>query len=330
MPVIIEMVSATRLDCAISSAGLMRRAVAEAIHHARHRAVFGKKLIDQPLMWQVLADLVLDVEAATALVFRLARACDRQEDERARAWLRLMTPVTKYWVCKLAPGFVYEAMECLGGNGYVEEGMLARIYREVPVNAIWEGSGNVMALDLFRVLQREPDVAAMALEDLGAGVGEDRTLAAAFAQVQSILHEPRTLDLRARALVEGLARVAAGALLRAHAPAAVADAYHRHAARRRFPPDLGPGPRKGRLPSHPRPRVAPGDLTSQTPEGRQAALVRCEFASKPSNASTMADRPLTSSDRRAPRAFSRRSLTRWTAGSAWRSAVWPAGVRRTA
>jgi putative acyl-CoA dehydrogenase len=225
VPVIIEMVSATRLDCAISSAGLMRRAVAEAIHHARHRTVFGKKLIDQPLMWQVLADLVLDVEAATALVFRLARACDRQEDERARAWLRLMTPITKYWVCKIAPALVYEAMECLGGNGYVEEGMLARIYREVPVNAIWEGSGNVMALDLFRVLQREPDVAAMALEDLGAGLGEDRTLAAAFAQVQSILHEPRTLDLRARALVEGLARVAAGALLRAHAPASVADAF---------------------------------------------------------------------------------------------------------
>lgn len=225
VPVIIEMVSATRLDCAISSAGLMRRAMAEAIHHARHRSVFGKKLIDQPLMWQVLADLALDVEAATALVFRLARACDRVEDERARGWLRLMTPVTKYWVCKLAPGFVYEAMECVGGNGYVEEGMLARIYREVPVNAIWEGSGNVMALDIFRVLQREPDVAAMALEDLGASLGEDKALAAAFANVQSILHEPRTLDLRARALVEGLARVAAGALLRAHAPAAVADAY---------------------------------------------------------------------------------------------------------
>ena len=225
VPVIIEMVSATRLDCAISSAGLMRRAMAEAIHHARHRSVFGKKLIDQPLMWQVLADLALDVEAATALVFRLARACDRAEDERARAWLRLMTPVTKYWVCKLAPGFVYEAMECLGGNGYVEEGMLARIYREVPVNAIWEGSGNVMALDIFRVLQREPDVAAMALEDLGAGLSDDSALATAFQQVQSILHEPRTLDLRARTLVEGLARVAAGALLRAHAPPAVADAY---------------------------------------------------------------------------------------------------------
>jgi putative acyl-CoA dehydrogenase len=225
VPVIIEMVSATRLDCAISSAGLMRRAMAEAIHHARHRSVFGKKLIDQPLMWQVLADLALDVEAATALVFRLARACDRAEDERARAWLRLMTPVTKYWVCKLAPSFVYEAMECLGGNGYVEEGMLARIYREVPVNAIWEGSGNVMALDIFRVLQREPDVAAMALEDLGAGLSDDSALATAFQQVQSILHEPRTLDLRARTLVEGLARVAAGALLRAHAPPAVADAY---------------------------------------------------------------------------------------------------------
>ena len=128
-------------------------------------------------------------------------------------------------MCKLAPALTYEAMECLGGNGYVEDGMLARIYREVPVNAIWEGSGNVMALDVLRVLQREPDVAEMALEDIGASVGEDRVLAAAFARVQSILHEPRALDLRARSLVEGLARLAAGTILRAHAPAAVADAF---------------------------------------------------------------------------------------------------------
>ena len=225
IPAIIEMVMLTRLDCALSSAGLMRRALAEAIHHARHRSVFQKRLVDQPLMAQVLADLALDVEAATALAFRLARACDGADDPRAGAWRRLMTPVTKYWVCKIAPAVVYEAMECLGGNGYVEDGMLARLYREVPVNAIWEGSGNVMALDVLRVLQREPDAAAMVLDDLGASIGEDAGLKAALARLQALLHAPRDLDQRARALIEGLALLAAGTLLRAHAPAAVADAF---------------------------------------------------------------------------------------------------------
>jgi putative acyl-CoA dehydrogenase len=225
VPSIIEMVSVTRLDCAIASAGLMRRATAEAIHHTRYRSVFQKHLIDQPLMRQVVADMALDVEAATALVFRLARTGDQPDDEKATAWRRLMTPVTKYWVCKIAPGLVYEAMECLGGNGYVEDGMLARLYREVPVNAIWEGSGNVMALDVLRVLQREPEAAASVIAELDDSVADDRALKAALARVQQMLHEPRELDVRARALVERLALVAAGAILRAHAPAAVADAF---------------------------------------------------------------------------------------------------------
>jgi putative acyl-CoA dehydrogenase len=225
VPAIIEMVSLTRLDCALSSAGLMRRAVAEAIHHARHRSVFQKRLVDQQLMAEVLADLALDAEAATALAFRLARCLDNAEDQQARAWLRLMTPVTKYWVCKIAPAVVYEAMECLGGNGYVEDSMLARLYREAPVNAIWEGSGNVMALDVLRVLQREPDAAAMVLEELGVSAGDDAGLKAALARLQALLHAPRDLDQRARALVEGLALLAAGCILRAHAPAAVADAF---------------------------------------------------------------------------------------------------------
>jgi putative acyl-CoA dehydrogenase len=225
VPAILEMVTLTRLDCALSSAGLMRRAVAEAIHHARHRSVFQKRLVDQPLMAEVLADLALDVEAATALAFRLARACDSADEPRTSAWLRLMTPVTKYWVCKTAPALVYEAMECLGGNGYVEEGMLARLYREAPVNAIWEGSGNVMALDVLRVLQREPEAAAMVLEELGASAGDDAGLKAALARLQALLHAPRDLDQRARVLVEGLALLAAGCILRAHAPAAVADAF---------------------------------------------------------------------------------------------------------
>jgi len=225
VPAIIEMVTATRLDCAIASAGLMRRAVVEAIHHARHRRVFDRALADQPIMQQVLADLVLDVEAATALAFRLARAFDRADAAPAGAWRRLMTPVTKYWVCKMAPALVAEAMECLGGNGYVEESLLPRIYREVPVNAIWEGSGNVMALDVLRVLQREPEVVASVLAELEQAAGDDPHMKAAVARLQGMLHEPRLLDARARALVEGLAVTAAATILRAHAPAPIADAF---------------------------------------------------------------------------------------------------------
>jgi putative acyl-CoA dehydrogenase len=225
VPNIIEMVTGTRLDCAVASAGLMRWALANAIHHCRHRAVFGRMLIDQPLMTQVLADLALDVEAATALCFRLARSFDRAADENAAAWRRLMTPVTKYWVCKMAPAFGYEAMECLGGNGYVEEGPMARLYREMPLNAIWEGSGNVMALDLLRVLQREPETAGIVMDDLSAAVGGDAHLKTHLARVQKLLHEPRLLDKRGRDLAEALALLAAGTILRAHAPAPVADAF---------------------------------------------------------------------------------------------------------
>ncbi|MBO0765391.1 MAG: isovaleryl-CoA dehydrogenase [Hyphomicrobiaceae bacterium] len=225
VPGIIEMVTGTRLDCAVASAGLMRVMLANAIHHCRHRTVFQRKLIDQPLMGQVLADLALDAEAATALAFRLARCFDRATDPHAAAWRRLMTPVTKYSICKMAPAFGYEAMECLGGNGYVEEGLAARIYREMPLNAIWEGSGNVMALDLLRVLQREPDTVAVVLEDLGAAAGGDSRLKAQLERVQRMLHEPRLLEQRGRALAEALATLAAGTILRAHAPAYVGDAY---------------------------------------------------------------------------------------------------------
>ena len=225
VPAIIEMVTGTRLDCAVASAGLMRLVLANAIHHCRHRTVFQRKLIDQPLMSQVLADLALDVEAATALAFRLSRTFDRASDPHAAAWRRLMTPVTKYWVCKMAPALAYEAMECLGGNGYIEEGIAARVYRELPVNAIWEGSGNVMALDLLRVLQREPETAALVMDDLAATAGGDPHLKAHLARVQKLLHEPRLLEQRGRALTESLATLAAGTILRAHAPAAVADAF---------------------------------------------------------------------------------------------------------
>jgi putative acyl-CoA dehydrogenase len=225
VPAIIEMVTFTRLDCAVASAGLMRLAVAQAIHHCRHRKVFGTALADQPLMMQVLADLALDVEAATALAFRLARSFDLAADPRAAAWQRLMTPVTKYVVCKMAAPLVAEAMECLGGNGYVEAGGLARIYREVPVNSIWEGSGNVMALDVLRILQREPETVEIVMEDLGQAAGDDTRLKVAHARVARLLAEPRLLDVRGRTLIDGLALLAAGAILRAHVPAAIADAY---------------------------------------------------------------------------------------------------------
>src|SRR5690349_15340262 len=174
---IIQMVQLTRQDCAIASSGLMRSGLAHALHHARYRSVFQKHLADQPLMQAVLSDLALHVEASIALVMRLCRAFDRAPaDATEAAYMRLLTPAIKYWVCKSAPGFLYEAMECLGGNGYVEEGILARHYRESPVNAIWEGSGNVMCLDVLRALSREPDVASSIVHEL---TGETRCLAGA-------------------------------------------------------------------------------------------------------------------------------------------------------
>jgi putative acyl-CoA dehydrogenase len=225
VPSIIEMVTYTRLDCAVSSAGLMRAALTEAIHHCRNRRAFGRLLADQPLMSSVLADLALEVEAATALAFRLARSFDNPGSPLEQAWRRLMTPVTKYWICKIAPAFVYEAMECLGGNGYVEEGRLPRLYREAPVNAIWEGSGNVMGLDVFRVLVKEPEVADTILEGLTKAISSDKRLSSQLAAVRDLLHKPRDLEVNLRALVEGLATVAAAALLRVNAPAAIADAF---------------------------------------------------------------------------------------------------------
>src|SRR5580700_11344715 len=164
---IIQMVQLTRQDCAIASVGLMRSGLAHALHHARHRKVFQKNLADQPLMRSVLSDMALHVEATVALVMRLCRSFDRAPDDPDEAaFMRLLTPAIKYWVCKSAPGFLYEAMECLGGNGYVEEGILARHYREAPVNAIWEGSGNVMCLDVLRALSREAEAATAVLQGL--------------------------------------------------------------------------------------------------------------------------------------------------------------------
>jgi putative acyl-CoA dehydrogenase len=210
---IIQMVSLTRQDCATASVGLMRSGLAHALHHARHRSVFQKHLADQPLMKSVLADMALHVEASTALVMRLCRAFDRAPiDKREAAYMRLLTPVVKYWTCKSAPGFLYEAMECLGGNGYVEEGILARHYRESPVNAIWEGSGNVMCLDVLRALSREPDGASEVLQHLAAQTKGLPGAAECVAFIASTLRQPDA-ERVARLAVEQLALLAAAAAL---------------------------------------------------------------------------------------------------------------------
>src|SRR4051794_7211720 len=210
---IIQMVQLTRQDCAIASAGLMRSGLAHALHHARHRSVFQKHLADQPLMQAVLSDMALQVEASIALVMRLCRSFDRAPiDPSEAAYMRLLTPAIKYWVCKSAPGFLHEAMECLGGNGYVEEGILARHYRESPVNAIWEGSGNVMCLDVLRALSRETEAASAVMQQL---VGESRGLPGASETVTFITEVFRRPDSErvARLAVEKLALLAAAAAL---------------------------------------------------------------------------------------------------------------------
>ena len=215
---IIQMVQLTRQDCAIASAGLMRSGLAHALHHARHRSVFQKHLADQPLMQAVLSDMALHVEASIALVMRLCRSFDRApHDSSEAAYMRLLTPAIKYWVCKSAPGFLYEAMECLGGNGYVEEGILARHYRESPVNAIWEGSGNVMCLDVLRALSREPDAAASILADLArdtAGLPYAADAAALIGKACRQSDSERT----ARLAVEKLALLSAAAALNQVSP----------------------------------------------------------------------------------------------------------------
>ena len=222
---IIDMVTFTRLDCAVSSAGLMRQALARAINHAKHRSVFQKKLIDQPLMAQVLADMALDAEAATALAFRLARAFDGGEDESEAAYRRLMTPVTKYSVCKTAPALVGEAMECLGGNGYVEEGGFPLLYREVPVNAIWEGSGNVMCLDVMRVIEKEPGAIERVLAELETAASGEQRLRSAVDRIKQLLGDCARDQSLARTLVEQLALAQAGAQLLHHAPQEASDAF---------------------------------------------------------------------------------------------------------
>ena len=225
VPMILEMGVYTRLDCAIGSAGLMRQALAQALWHAAQREVFGRRLTEQPLMKNVLADLALESEAATALAIRLSRAYDAQVDERERLLARVLTPASKFWICKRGAHFAEEAMEAIGGNGYVEESSLARIYREMPVNSIWEGSGNIMCLDVLRALRKSPDVvdalAAELLEARGAHPAYDRFCSA----LKQRLADAAMLEPAARRLTQDLALAVQASLLARHAPAFVAEAF---------------------------------------------------------------------------------------------------------
>jgi putative acyl-CoA dehydrogenase len=226
VPTIIEVANHTRLDCALSSAGLMRQAVARVTHHARHRSAFGRKLADQPLMQNVLADLALESEAATALAMRLARAYDRADESEFEGPLRrLVTPVAKYWLCKRCPAHVVEALECLGGNGYVEDFILARLYREAPLNSVWEGSGNVICLDVLRAMAKEPRGVEAFLQEVEAGSGGDKRLDAYLTSLKKDLRNAADLEPLARRLVERMALALQGSLLVRHAPPPVADAF---------------------------------------------------------------------------------------------------------
>lgn len=229
---IVQMVTRTRLDCVIGSAAGMRQSVAEAAWHVRHRRAFGALLVDQPAMAAVVADLALESEAATVTAMRLARAYDDDASDAERAFRRLATAVAKYWVCKRGPGHAYEALECLGGNGYTEGFPLARRYREQPLLAIWEGSGNVIALDVLRVLAREPEAFDAFFAVVGEAAGHDPAFDLELAEAQAVVVELARADaataaLRARELTERLALVLQSSLLARHAPTAVADAFAR-------------------------------------------------------------------------------------------------------
>ncbi len=229
VPTIIEMVNMTRLDCAIMAAGGMRVGVANAIHHATHRAAFGKRLLEQPAMINVLADLAVDSEAATTVVMRLAGAVDRTarggDDRREAGVRRVGLAVTKYWLCKRLSTHVAEALECLGGNGYVEDSGMPRLYREAPLVSIWEGSGNVAALDTLRAMAKEPETIEAFFDELGLAAGADPRYDDALALLRKELSDVDDLQYRARRIVERMALLLQGGLLLRHGVPAVADAF---------------------------------------------------------------------------------------------------------
>lgn len=226
IPTIIEMVGHTRLDCIGGSGGLMRMALMQAMHHCGQRAAFGRILLDQPLMRNVLADLAIEAEAATATHMRIALAYDEAtEDESKRPFARIATAITKYWVCKRTPAMVYEAMECMGGAGYVEEGPMPRIYRESPLCSIWEGSGNVMCLDVLRAMRKEPESLHALMTELEGARGADAKYDAHLDKIHTEITNLDDVEMRARRLVEMLAKALQGSVLIKHAPTYMSDAY---------------------------------------------------------------------------------------------------------
>jgi putative acyl-CoA dehydrogenase len=222
---IIEMVAATRLDCVLGSASLMRRSLAEASWHVTHRSAFGGRLVDKPLMRNVVADLAVESEAATALAVRLAAAVDRPDDAHEAALRRIALPLAKFWVCKRTPAMVAEALECLGGNGYVEDSGMPLLFRESPLNSVWEGSGNVNALDVLRALTREPEVLEAWLTEVGAARGEDPHLDRTIDDTLSLLGDVESLEVSARRLAGQMAACLQGSLLVRFGPPEVADAF---------------------------------------------------------------------------------------------------------
>ncbi len=222
----VEMVNCTRLDCILGTAALMRQAVAQATHHAAHRQAFGQLLIDQPLMRNVLADLAIEAEAALSLALRLASASDHAAHNEHEALIRRIgTAVGKYWVCKRGPVHVGEALESLGGNGYVEESIMPRLYREVPLNSIWEGSGNVNSLDVLRAMGKEPRVVQAFLAEIALSNGKNAHFDVAANQLKRELANLDSIELRARRVVEQMALLLQGALLLRTGNSAVAEAF---------------------------------------------------------------------------------------------------------
>jgi len=238
VPVILEMGTYCRLDCVLGTAGLTRQCVSQSIHHARHRHAFGARLADHALMRNVLADLALESEAATALAMRLAAAFDAQADAGSTLLRRILTPAAKYWICRRGPAIAAEAMEVLGGNGYIEEGPMPRLYRQMPLNSIWEGSGNVICLDVLRAIARQPECVDALDAEIAPALGRDARLDAFAAQLSAELSRPNDLEGQARRVAQAIAMLIQGALLVRFAPDYVADAF---CASRLVPSSFGGG-----------------------------------------------------------------------------------------
>lgn len=225
VPTIIDMVAMTRFDCMVGSSASMRQGLAQVLHHCTQREAFGDRLIEKPLMQNVLADLAIESEAALMLSMRMARSLDNQQDEHEQLLMRIGTAVGKYWICKRTPGHAYEAMECIGGSGVMEESIFPRLYREAPVNAIWEGSGNVQCLDMIRAIQRTPGSLDAFMKEVGKAQGKDARLDTFVESLQADFADLATLEYRARRVVEKMALALQGSLLLQYGDAAVAEGF---------------------------------------------------------------------------------------------------------